>query len=74
MVVEGDLQYIIKCNVFGNLWVAGDERDIFWALQAGMVPEQEQGLLVLVYTDLGIGHLWLKHLPQVGEVWRKLQI
>ena len=50
------------------MWRVDDEFDVIWAVDADLVPEDEQGLLIMMHRDGRLRKLGLKKLPQVHEV------
>lgn len=63
-----NLQNIVECYIFGDMRVGDDKFDIFWTVCTDLVPEEKQGLLVVVHGDGRLGQLGLEQLPQIHKV------
>lgn len=49
--LNADLQDVVEGNVLGDMSIADDELDILGTVDAHLVPEEQQSLLVVVHGD-----------------------
>lgn len=69
----GDSQDVVEGDVLGDESIGDDHLDIIRTVHTGLVPELQQGLLVVVAGDRRLGQLGLEQLPEVHDVLRELQ-
>ena len=62
-------QDVVEGDVLDDMSIVEDKFDVLWTIQAGIVPELKQSLLVLMYRNTGFRQFRMKQLPQISEVW-----